>query len=44
VDYLAQHMPGPDRPPVRIIPGVDHTIRPVWAHDIVLGLIVSTIE
>ncbi len=41
VDYLNQHVLVHDRPPVTIIPGVDHTIRPAWAHAEVIRLITT---
>lgn len=41
IDYLEVHLP-PEIPARRtVLPGVDHTIRPVWAHTEVVGLIVS---
>jgi pimeloyl-ACP methyl ester carboxylesterase len=39
--YLASHVPEAARPPLVVIPAVDHTIRPAWAHSRVLSLIVD---
>ena len=39
ITYLAHHVPESRRPPLTVIPAVDHTLRPVWAHPIVLNLI-----
>ncbi len=32
VDYLERHVPVERRPPLLIVPGVDHTLRPAWSH------------
>lgn len=37
--YLERHVAPAFRPPLAILPGVDHTIRPLWAHDQVVALI-----
>ncbi len=37
--YLEQRVPPQHRPRMTILPGVDHTIRPVWAHQQVITLI-----
>jgi hypothetical protein len=37
--YLERSVPPECRPPLTILPGVDHTIRPLWAHDRVIALI-----
>jgi hypothetical protein len=39
VSYLERHVPPDHRPALTVLPGVDHTIRPVWAHDRVVDLI-----
>ena len=39
IAYLERHVPAGRRPRLTVLPGVDHTIRPVWAHDRVLELI-----
>lgn len=39
--YLERHLPPDHRPPLTVLPGVDHTIRPVWAHDRVVELIME---
>lgn len=41
IDMLERHVPAPERPPLTILPGVDHTIRPVWAHDRVVELVLG---
>jgi len=41
ISYLEGHVSEPHRPPVTLIPGADHTIRPVWAHSRVVALIVG---
>ncbi len=41
VEYLAAHVPEDQRPSLTILPGVDHTIRPVWAHERVSRLILA---
>jgi pimeloyl-ACP methyl ester carboxylesterase len=44
IDYLYRHVP-PDRiPPLTVIPCVDHTIRPSWAHDRVVTLIKESLS
>lgn len=37
--YLERHVAPEYRPPSTTLPGVDHTIRPIWAHDRVVDLI-----
>lgn len=32
VAYLERHVPAERRPPLLILPGVDHTLRPAWSH------------
>ncbi len=45
IAYLDQHLgDGGPRPPLRVLPGVDHTIRPVWSHDTVVQLILGDIS
>ncbi len=39
IPYLERHVPPALRPGWTVLPGVDHTIRPVWAHDRVMDLI-----
>lgn len=39
IPYLERHVPPAHRPSWTVLPGVDHTIRPVWAHDHVVDLI-----
>jgi len=39
IPYLERHVPQARRPGWTVLPGVDHTIRPVWAHDRVMDLI-----
>lgn len=39
IAYLHRHVPPDRRPPLTVIPGVDHTIRPAWAHQRVVRLI-----
>ncbi|HJV88834.1 MAG TPA: hypothetical protein VJ623_00905 [Holophagaceae bacterium] len=39
IAYLERHLPVGDRPPLVVIPGVDHTIRPVWAHERILRMV-----
>jgi hypothetical protein len=41
IAYLERHVPEGERPRRTILAGVDHTIRPVWAHDAVVRLITS---
>jgi pimeloyl-ACP methyl ester carboxylesterase len=41
IAYLDRHLAGRPRPPLTTIPGVDHTIRPAWAHPRVLDLILG---
>lgn len=41
LEYLHAHVPEDERPLTTVLPGVDHTVRPVWAHARVLGLIRS---
>ena len=37
--YLVRNVAPEHRPPLTLLPGVDHTIRPLWAHDRVVALI-----
>lgn len=39
IAYIHRHVPEDRRPMLTVIPGVDHTIRPVWAHPRVVQLI-----
>lgn len=39
IPYIDRHVPPGERPARVILPGVDHTIRPAWAHERVIGLI-----
>ncbi len=39
LDYLERHVPLASRPAVTLVPGVDHTIRPAWAHALAIRLI-----
>lgn len=39
IDYIDRHVPLDERPARVVIPGVDHTIRPAWAHERVIALI-----
>ncbi|HXC18006.1 MAG TPA: hypothetical protein VNV60_11250 [Holophagaceae bacterium] len=39
--YLERNVAPEHRPPLAILPGVDHTIRPLWAHDRVVALILN---
>jgi hypothetical protein len=39
--YLERHVPAARRPRVDLLPGVDHTLRPAWAHDRVIRQIVA---
>lgn len=39
--YLERHLPPDARPPVTLLPGVDHTVRPVWAHGRVVRLVLG---
>jgi hypothetical protein len=39
ISYLERHVPPEHRPQLTVLPGVDHTIRPVWAHERVVRLI-----
>ncbi|HJV22610.1 MAG TPA: hypothetical protein VJ570_07930 [Holophagaceae bacterium] len=39
--YLEGHLPPGDRPPLAVLPGVDHTIRPVWAHAAVVRMMLE---
>lgn len=39
IEYLARHVPPERRPPLTVLPGVDHTVRPVWAHPKMIDLI-----
>jgi alpha/beta superfamily hydrolase len=39
--YLERHVAPEYRPPSTTLPGVDHTIRPIWAHDRVVDLILG---
>ncbi|MCB9780207.1 MAG: hypothetical protein H6742_16690 [Alphaproteobacteria bacterium] len=41
IDVLARHVPDGERPPLTVIPGVDHTIRPLWAHERVVHLVLA---
>ncbi len=41
IPYLERHVEPEHRPPLTVLPGVDHTIRPVWAHDRVINLIME---
>ena len=41
IPYLEHHVAPEHRPPLTILPGVDHTIRPVWAHDRVVDLVME---
>lgn len=41
IGYLQRQVPDGERPPIRVLPGVDHTIRPAWAHATVVDLITS---
>ncbi|MDP2307741.1 MAG: alpha/beta fold hydrolase [Pseudomonadota bacterium] len=39
IAYLERHLPPRQRPRLTVLPGVDHTIRPIWAHAGVVQLI-----
>jgi len=39
IDYIDRHVPADERPSRVILAGVDHTIRPAWAHERVIALI-----
>ncbi len=39
VAYLQRHFPADAHPPLTLIAGADHTIRPVWLHPRVIALI-----
>lgn len=39
--YLERHLPPEERPPVTLLPGVDHTVRPVWAHGQVVRMVLG---
>lgn len=41
IAYLHRHVPEGERPRLTILPGVDHTLRPAWAHDRVLALVIG---
>ncbi len=41
LDYLERHVPLARRPAVTLIPGVDHTLRPAWAHAAAIRLITA---
>lgn len=41
IAYLKRHVPSAHLPKLTILPGVDHTIRPVWAHAHVIELILA---
>lgn len=41
IAYLDAHVTPESRPRLTILPGVDHTIRPVWAHGRVIELIID---
>ena len=41
IAYLDRHVAAPNRPARTFIDGVDHTIRPVWAHPRVVDLILG---
>lgn len=41
IAYLERHVAEAHRPRLTILPGVDHTIRPVWAHAHVVELIMG---
>ncbi len=41
IAYLDRHLSSDQRPPLTLLPGVDHTIRPAWAHARVVQLIMS---
>jgi hypothetical protein len=42
VAYLARHVPVERRPPLLILPGVDHTLRPAWSHRRVVQWVLET--
>ncbi len=42
IAYLDAHVTPDTRPQLTILRGVDHTIRPVWAHSRVIELIIGT--
>jgi pimeloyl-ACP methyl ester carboxylesterase len=44
IAYLHAHVPADRRPMLTILPGVDHTIRPVWAHPTVVDLVTAASE
>jgi alpha/beta superfamily hydrolase len=41
IAYLERLVAAPLRPPLTVIPGVDHTIRPLWAHERVVALVLG---
>lgn len=41
IPYLERHVSLGRRPPVTLLSGADHTIRPAWLHSRVIGLIVG---
>lgn len=43
IPYLERHVPSEHRPPVTLLNGADHTIRPVWLHPEVIGLIAGQV-
>jgi pimeloyl-ACP methyl ester carboxylesterase len=43
IAYLERHVPPEARPPLTLIPGVDHTLRPAWAHPRVMDLVLDTL-
>lgn len=42
IEYLNAHTTPSTRPRLTILPGIDHTIRPVWAHARVIELVMET--
>lgn len=43
IAYFQGHVPESRRPRLTILPGVDHTIRPVWAHPRVVELVTMNV-
>ncbi len=41
IEYLHRHVPPARRPRLTVLPGVDHTVRPVWAHAHVVALVTT---
>jgi alpha/beta superfamily hydrolase len=42
IAYLKRHVPALGRPQLTVLPSVDHTIRPVWAHRRVVDLLTGS--